>query len=552
MGTPWSLPAQAPVAGRALHSSALPRFTLRQIVIQRNDSGARIPGPWLRAAAAALPESLTMVAYTAAASRSGITPLQGSALTSDRSRHVMGLYRRAELTGAARRTLESIRASIPSDTTRARFDRLFRPRGEWILDLHDAALEWARPRISGTGWHSARRALGAAHWIPADLSTSPSEAMAGALYGLTVLAATDSAAFQAARANLWRSDSTSAIAVLTLLTGYTEAQRWYTDALSFFLTEPWVPDAGGRSLRDYVQDEWHGSSRSPADSGVVVPEIVPRLFGYPQAVPYYGVPTALFRRLVKSENASAVDWLGRFGESGLLRALRWLPQGDSTLMLRTGSETVRLTTVPRQSRENLNGFLEPRDAIAIDPGYMPLLALGAVVHEWQHLLFRRRQLQAFAERTGHPGSSTVELPGTQPYVAEGFAEWSAERILAPVVARWPLLSLSELEKRAGLARTGGDEQHAMGYALVRVMAAELRDAAVTTGLLLRHAERPSAILNEPVLRRAWSKYRRAPDRVVTTAAHRMLIPEVTFTIEDGFPDVIATRILVPLDGPGNR
>jgi hypothetical protein len=27
-----------------------------------------------------------------------------------------------------------------------------------------------------------------------------------------------------------------------------------------------------------------------------------------------------------------------------------------------------------------------------------------------------------------------------------------------------------------------------------------------------------------------------------------LIPEITFTIEDGYPDVIATRILVPPSG----
>jgi hypothetical protein len=35
-------------------------------------------------------------------------------------------------------------------------------------------------------------------------------------------------------------------------------------------------------------------------------------------------------------------------------------------------------------------------------------------------------------------------------------------------------------------------------------------------------------------------------------AGRVLIPEVTFTIEDGFPDVIASRILIPPAGRGQR
>lgn len=41
---------------------------------------------------------------------------------------------------AARATLESIRAALFSDGARARFDYLLRPGGEWIVDLHDAAL----------------------------------------------------------------------------------------------------------------------------------------------------------------------------------------------------------------------------------------------------------------------------------------------------------------------------------------------------------------------------------------------------------------------------
>lgn len=544
-GMPLALPAQAPATGGSGVASQLPRFTLRQIIIGRNDPPERIPGTWLRAAAAAFPESLNIQAYTAAAVRCGLSPLQGTVLASEGSQHVMGLYRRSELTGASRRTLESIREHIPSDSTRARFDRIFRPRSEWIVDVHAAALAWARLRIPGLTWDSARPALAAAHWISGNDSSGDADAIPRALYGLTVLAATDSVAFTAARSDLWRADSASAIAVLALMKGYSESQGWYADALGFFLSEPWIPGGAGRSIGDYVRDAWRWGQSFPAETGTTVPEIQTRWFGYPQAVPHYGVPRALFQQLVRTENASAAEWLKRHGQTGLLRALRWLPLGDTSLtLLRVGSESFRLTTIPRQSRESLNGFLEPRDAIAIDPGYSPLLALGAVVHEWQHLLFRRRQLQAFAEMRKW-SSSAAELPGVQPYLAEGFAEWSTERILSSVVDRWPLVGLGEIEKRAGMASKGADDQHVVGYALVRTLAAVVPDPGAVTDLLLRHAEDPSRIVAEPTLRKAWSKYRTGPDRLFAGRAQRLLIPEVTFTIEDGFPDVVATRILAP-------
>jgi hypothetical protein len=214
-------------------------------------------------------------------------------------------------------------------------------------------------------------------------------------------------------------------------------------------------------------------------------------------------------------------------------------------MLRLESATFRLTTVSRQARESLNGFLEARDVIAIDPGYAPLLALAAVVHEWQHLLFRRRQLELFARSLGDAPRSMIRLPLVQPHLAEGFAEWSSERILAPVTQRWPLVGLGELEKRADLIQRDSNDQHAIGYALVRVLAEALADPASTTELLLRNAEQPSGILSEPALQKAWRRYRTAPDKTFSMSRYRMLIPEVTFTIEDGFPDVTGMRILVP-------
>jgi hypothetical protein len=542
-----TLDAQVPDLG--VGGAELPRFTLHEIVIQRNNANLRIPGPWLRAAHAAVPASLAGQNYSAAAARLGMAPLQGSVLAAERSQHVMGLFRRRELVDVCRRTLEQIRSAIPADTTRARFDRIFGPPNGPVVDLHDAALAWVRARVPGFRWSAARPALIATHWVdPSD--TTIDQAIPRAIYSLAVLARTDSAGFAAARSAIARADSASAAAVFALLQGYAASEQWYSDALQFLLTERWLPEAGGRSIRDLVQAEWRLASGSTLE--VAPPTIQARWFGYPQAVPHYGVPPRLFAHLVRPDNAAAIELLARRGQSAVLRSLRWLPPGDSNLvLLQTGSDTLRLSTVSRQAKESLNGFLEPEDAIAIDPGYSPLLAVGAVVHEWQHLLFRQRQLDRRAARlSGRP--AVIGLPEVEPHIAEGFAEWSTERILDSLVQRWPLLGFGELEKLAGLVQTASDDQHALGYAMVRALAAALPDPASTTQVLLRYADAPANIMREPPLREAWRKYRRGAALEPTQSPIQTLMPEITFTIEDGLPDVISTRILLPLPDAPSR
>jgi hypothetical protein len=414
------------------------------------------------------------------------------------------------------------------------------------VDLHDAALNWAQTRAPGITWNAARPALRSSRWL--DIKDSlAAEAVPRAIYALVLLASTDSAALASVVSDMNKADTASTAAVRLFLQGYRESQRWYAEALEFFLTQPWVPDGPqGESLAGYVDREWRLLAPDRADQPQQVPDIRPRLFGYPQAVPHYGVPAPLFDRLLFPQNETARLWLKRHGQAALLRTLRWLPPGDTSLvLLQAGAETMRVTTIPRQSRESLNGFLEASDAIAIDPGYSPLLALGAVLHEWQHLVFRRKQLEAFTTSLRAGPLPLIEIPGVEPFLAEGFAEWSAERILEPLQTRWPLLALGELQKRAGLVNNSGDDQHTIGYALVATLAATLRDPSATAQLLLRYAESPSQLARVPALRKAWRKYDREPDRILAVPPRRILIPEVTFTVEDGFPDVLGSRILVP-------
>lgn len=520
-----------------------PRLLVREIVAGRGDSALRLPGPWWRAARA---DTRADAAYHRLAARAGILPLEGARLASDGPLRVLGLYRRAELVAAARRTLAAISA-VADDTTRARFDRLFRPRGEWVVDLHDAALAHARSRLRSLDWASARRALTAAGWLPVNAGgrADSAEAVPLALYRLFALAASDSIGFAEVRSGLWRGDSASAVAVLALLDGYSQAVTWYRDAIGFLLTAPWVPGPGPRSLEARVADIWARDRPPSADSAPTLPDLRLQLFGYPQAVPRYGVPPALFARLVRGENPAGRDWLAREGAPALLRMLRDIPAGDTGfVLLQAPGEAFRLTTVARQGRESLNGFLEPADAVALDPGYLPLLAVATVVHEWQHLIFERRRLDRVAA-AADDSNAIVTLPSADPYLAEGLAEWRTERVLAPLIERWPLLGLGEAEKRARLARTNPDDQHVLGYAMVRALSAALVDERQVVPLLLRHADRPGAVAREAAPEAAWRRYRGTRDRMVPAPSRRLLIPQVTLTVEEGAPAVLETRILVP-------
>jgi hypothetical protein len=335
-----------------------------------------------------------------------------------------------------------------------------------------------------------------------------------------------------------RSAPASADAVASLLGAYEAAEAWHGAALGFLLAERWIRDsAGPQSIADLMRRAWAGRVDS-----VVVPRIGSRIFRYPQAVPRYGVPGALFPRLVRAENLSARQWMERHTGVGLLEALRLLETSfGAGAVLAAPAETLRITSVREQSAQSANGFLEPRDAILVDPGYVPLLALGAVVHEWEHLLEERRRRLALAG-TADP---VVVLPAIHPFIAEGVAERSTELLLAPLVGRFPLLGVAEAEKRTRLAAASRDEHHVLGYALVRALEAAVADPHRRTQLLELAGDDPTAAARAPEVAAAWRPHARAPELRLDSPSRRVLVPETTFTVEDRFPDVIGTRIITP-------
>lgn len=526
---PWTA---APLSQHTEYYPVLPRFRLREVVAGRRGAELRLPGPWV--AAARVAGVGTDSEYTRLAAASGVQRLRGDTLVSVSPLRAMGLARRAEMTAAARVALEAIRKQIPDPATAAAFDRIFRPRGAWLLDIHDAALALARVGSPGLQLADAAPALAAAGWLPAG-PPADREAISHALHRLRLLSATDSVEARAVREQARRGADRSAVALELLLGGYEAAEAWHVGALRFLLTARWIGGPGpARSLDDLVRASWRGI----ADS-LDTPEIGSRLFGYPQAVPRYGVPTSLFARLVAAENWSARQWLGRHGEAELLESLRYmtLDFGEAAAA-ESGSEIFRLTSVKRQSLESTNGFLEPRDAILVDPGYIPLFALGAVIHEWQHLIVERVRRNAL-----RPDGEVVVLPSIDPFVAEGIAEWRTERLLDPLAARIPLLGLGEAEKRARLALAGDTEQHVLGYNMVRAFAAVPLPDERRMQLLFGAAADPRTLPAAPEMRRAWARFG-GPELVVPAPSRRVLIPETTFTIEDGYPDVVSTRIIL--------
>ncbi len=512
--------------------AAVPRFVQRQMTIGA-DPPLVVPGQWLAASHAMgeRPESAT-TRYTEVALRSGLAPLPPDSVQGLALFRAMGLFDREGLHRAALGTLENMRRSLANDTSVARFDNLFRPGGRWQVDIHDVALARARRPFPTLHWASAEPALAAAGLIERRAGV---DALPLALYRLAVQAQNDTLAWRTTIATIRQADASSAAAVLALVSGYGEASEWYGQAMQFLLTADWIP-AGGRtrSAADLVREAW-GSSAP-------VPDIRARSFGYPEGAVRIGTDSLLAARILQPENASARDWIARHGYRRLLQAIHRLrvPAGEAT-RLAAGKASYRLSSVEWYAGESFSGFLEPRDLILLDPSYSPLLALGTLVHEWQHILQgRARQVLGPGGGFAQDGEQ-VRIQVPDPFLAEGLAEWMTETILAPAVAEYPLLAFGETEKRISLPQ---NDPHNLGYLLVRTLARTLNDVEATRRLLVEATGDARVVVLDPRIRRAWSRFR-GPDRPVARHGDPVLLPEAIFTIEDGEPDLVQSRIIAP-------
>jgi hypothetical protein len=507
----------------------LPRFTQREIVLGVRPGQSRLPGAWVAAARARPADDSDR--YRDLARASGMEPLAGAELQSLSVPRALGRASREELVAASRRTLGDIGAQLPSDGARRAFDRIFRPRGSWLTDLRDAALHFAGVRMPGLTPERALPGLRALGWI--DSSVTAPDAVVDALYRLRVLEATDSGFAAALGSDLRRSRPAEATVITAWLDAFRMAERWHASAVQFLLMAPWISGDTASSPLMLAASGWQGVLDS-----LPIPEVRARHFSYPQAVPRYGIPAPLFDRLYVAENWAAGQWLQRHGRQALLLSARQAaPDFGPEAAIELGGDTVMLTTVRQQAEVRTSGFLEPADVIEVDPSHVPLLALGAALHEWQHLAFERVRRLRMARDT----SDIVALHAPNAWVAEGVAEWRTGRVLRQLAERFPLLAMGESEKRLRIALGNPDEPHVLGYLLVDALAAAMSDERARLELLVAASDDPAIVMRSG-LADTWRQHASAPDLELGSRGSRALVPEMTFTVEDGYPDVIRLRI----------
>jgi hypothetical protein len=509
-----------------------PAFLLRQMVLGSAVKNIRLPGRWIAAVKAqGLNQEGLRAGYVELALGAGLTPLTADTLNAAGVYRAMGLFHRPEMVRSAAQSLERIRAGIRSDTLRARFDYLFRPAGTWLVDIHDVALARVRRTFPTVTWESARPALRAAGFLADSLPGL--EPIPLALYQLYALRETDSLAYQSRLTQLPAADAASTQAVLALIDSYDNAAQWYQAALRLLLEQPVFAEDSGASIASRVARFW----RVP----VRVPEVRVRIYGYPEGATRIGADSTLARRLFRPLNAAAREWLGRHPTPDLFDAIHRLPALSAPAWIDNAGARCRITSVTETSTESFGGFLEPRDLILLDPSYEPLLALGTLVHEWQHLLHEHLRDGSSMTSAG----SQVRLIQPNPYLAEGLAEWATERILDPIASRYPLLRFGEAEKRMSLAQ---EDPHVLGYAMVRAVESALGDPRATLSLIVKAGTDPAQVLADGRVAAAWSRYA-GPDRLIPRRGGVSIIPETRFQLVDEQPDVLQTLIFPPACDP---
>jgi len=520
----------------------LPRFRLAQVVGGSGPGASLVP-----ARLAAMGLDSTARAGLAVRSRealraAGLPVLDGSALAELGPQRMMGTWDRRRTMQQVERALVAMRAALPGDRARRRFDQVFHPRRAWLTDVHATALDLARVRQPRLEWAALVPALHASGWLP-DTAVASVDLVPGAMQRLRLLARQDSASVRNLLARTRATAPASTAAVAVLLHAYEDAEAWHRVAIATLLTSSWVPGRQGvESPADVVRTAWALVRPEDAARARTVPRIRSAMFGFPQAMPQNGVPAARVPQLVEPLNWSAQEWLRRNGPGRLIDIVQVLETGGGAVLVERGQERLRVVSVPQRNRESGGGFLATEDAIVVDPGYVPLLAVGAVLHEWGHLLVDGWRLdRAMAERS----AGEIALPEVSPWLNEGLAEAWTDLVLAPVIAAQPLAGVGEAEKRERLAVSDPADAHVAGYLLVHGMLASPGGMRAGTAAILGRLverEQPGQVLQDSILGRAVPAATARADLHLPVESRRFLVPETEFTIEDFTADLVATTI----------
>ncbi|HEY4102081.1 MAG TPA: hypothetical protein VGM20_14515 [Gemmatimonadales bacterium] len=499
-----------------------PRVTVRQLAVGTAAKREVIPAAWMSQVADTL---LLLHEYRALAASAGVAPLGREELADGSRRLLLGLGARAR--DAADAVLDRLEHLRGRDDP---FRRWFDCGTTRCIDLHDAALGEARHYLLQFSRENAVKAMVALGELVPD---ADSVAMRESIWRMWEAARADSATFSRRIDSLARHDELSANSLRALLAGYDDAVRRWRGEVTWLLTAPWLDTPQGpRSPAQLMAAFWQVDT-------LPIPDIVPRHFGEIQAIPIIGAGH-LAPFLLHPRNASAREWLDSGGVAEAFAAWRPLRWGEIPLTVSIGGRDEIVISPAAQEEARPAAAIGPADAIAIDPGIMPIAAVATVLHEWNHLLAKQRRLAG-----PHPPEivvtpSQVELREADPWLGEGFAEWATDAALAPAGASSALLRLTQAEKRLAIATTHRDDPHSLGYELVSAAAAR-RDRGETRDMLVRHLDSPQGAAAALHL----SGRGKAQPLVLDRPANAAVIPEITFTWDDGAIFDLSRRLVLP-------
>ncbi|MEP6591167.1 MAG: hypothetical protein ABJC19_08280 [Gemmatimonadota bacterium] len=501
-----------------------PRVTVRQLLLGSGDTAVTLPGAWR----SILPTSAALVAERDALARAaGLAPV--------RLDDLLGAQRVAlGFDSASRIVAHGVVARIATGPAADdEFRRLFGMEGSLRFDLHQVAFASVAAKRTPAVLAPDVLARGLAVFAPgAPLARTQLELYAAAWRGWS-RARTDTTESQMLLDAMAVRDPEAFRAVRAIFTGYDESVGWWSDAVQWLLTRKWIETASGyRSPAQLVATFWQRTPMLP-------PPLEPTHFGSVQAVPVIGA-ARLGARLIHPANAAATEWLAQGGMAEALAAWRGVDAVDSLTVVRAGT-ALQLTAPAVMARSRLGGFLSGRDAIRLEPGIAPIFAVVTVLHEWQHLLFEGARFDGQAPGL-RESSAELQLIDGNPWLAEGAAEWATEALLAPARSSTPLLPLMEALKRGSIGLTGADDPHVLGYLLVRALASRDTNTAMLRERLIRLLHDPLALGQEYGLR---GGARGVEPIHLNRPAFAAVIPEITFTWDDGVTDHLSRRLLLP-------
>jgi hypothetical protein len=501
-----------------------PRVRVKQLRLGTSDSVVTLPSAWR----AALPAAALITAERDSLARAA--GLRAPTLNDliDAQRIALGLDSAGR--AAARAQLARIAVGPAAD---ASFRRLFGTPGQLRFDLHQVAFaSVAVKRVPEVDRSPAILVRGLKVFTNGVMATSDTLSLYAMAWRAWSRSHTDSIESRMLLDSLTARDPVAARAVRAIFAGYDESLGWWVEALAWLLNNPWIETPRGFQSPVALVGEFWGRA-------LTLPPLEPTYFGSVQAVPVIGA-SRLGSRLVRPLNASAVEWLAQAGTAAALAAWRSVDSYDTLTLVRAG-QPVQLTAPAAVARSRLGGFLAGRDAIRIEPGIAPIFAIATVLHEWQHLLFEGARLEGSAPGVQESANELTLLDGN-PWLVEGSAEWATEAVLAPGRRSTPLLPLMEAVKRGSIALTGGDDPHVLGYLLVRAVAARSRSATELRERLVQSLHDPLAVARAYRLDGA---VRSSEPLRLNRPASAGIIPEMSFTWDDGVADQLTRRLLIP-------